>query len=611
MTTAILIPQRLLEPGCPHDGMVLIIQRESKPNPLTEAGFLEYEANLYFALEEATEGPAERLKKAFAEAIENMSLGPIGRWKLKRKINRALKDFADELLELTPGIAADHMIDIAEETVFESRLTTGFVQRSIQKSEAEPLFERHFLMNSNAMFQGAYLRDTLSKTAQNIVVKAHQDFADLPHDKRIKATAQALKEGLGRTPQKVRQYWKTFSANALNNARTYALLNEYDSTDGVIAYRVHSVKDSKTTNICRALNGKVFPIKKALNKFKQFFGAKSLEEVSSISPMVFGDQKTGYHYMQGDKKVSVDPDNHSKLVSSGVSFPPFHFNCRSTVRPVYGAIPAGAKLRESSKDFEDKALEYEYGFHRDRLNELSREYQPLEKIKDRAERKLVLDKLSEKFYNYANEFNSAWNHDEWLKTYKSNYEKTIEGGDLSSSIRDLRARVLELQGAHYAQAKKHQVLGFEIFVGIKKEKNGRKYLRTTDVDILTFNGSALGNWQIKFGKNLNSPAVSNMKEQVAAHMEYMADPKIFEYNESRQKNPHISGKVYEKINSYFGGKPPEKRIVFGAASPMATGRKPLENVKIIQEQVTNNVSAVLIKNIDDLNSEIYQYGGLR
>lgn len=607
--TSILIPQKLLEPWAPDNAWALVIRKEAEPNPLTEEGFLHYEARLVQDLIDATQGPADVLRNAFENVIENLSLSLLGRMRLNRSINKALKVFADSLLEVTPGIAADHMLSIADDAVSHHR-GSSMVSKSVQKSDAEPLFERHFLLNSNAMFHGAYLRDTMPKLAQKIVTQAHIDNKHLEHDERIKATAQALKEGLGKLPNQTDRYWRTFAANGLNNARTYALLNEYDSAENVIAYRIISIKDSKTTNICRTLHGRVFPIKKALKKLNQFFNATSLSEVSAISPMVQGNQSTGFYYPDGEKRVDVDPQNYSKLVSSGISFPPFHHNCRTTIKPVYGSVPEGKKLRESAKDFEDNVLNYEYSYHRDILNQMSDGFRDAYGIQDAQVRANKLNALAHSFRAKVEEFNHVWNYSALTEEFDRHFQHVLSGS--YDDATNVRARLLDLQGAYYARAQKHQILGFQ-FPTAKRTNQGKKrgwQWTGIDMDVLSFDGEAICSWQMKFGKEQkrkkNYRALYSLRDQTEKHFPFMQSSDIFKYTDPKSKAPHMenSKELFSKINNYFDGKIPKKRRIIGATNRIASEGKPLFD-DIIKRGIRRypDVSVTFIQDIDDLKSK--------
>lgn len=595
--TSILIPQKLIEPWAPDNAWALVIRKEAEPNPLTEEGFLHYEARLVQDLTDATQGPADVLSNAFEKAIENLSLSLLGRMRLNRSINKALKVFADSLLEVTPGIAADHMLSIADDTVSHYR-GDSMVSKSVQKQNAEPLFERHFLLNSNAMFHGAYLRDTMPKLAQKIVTQAHIDNKHLEHDERIKATTQALKEGLGKLPKKANGYWHSFSANALNNARTFALLNEFDSAEDVIAYRVKSVIDSITTNICRSLNGRVFPIKKALNVYRKFFNTQSLDEVQKLSPMVHGNQDSGFYTITGGKKKSLDASNYSKLVSGGIFFPPFHFNCRSTIVAVYGLLSLnGIKLREGAKDFERQAELREFEFHKERIHQAANIIKSIDASTKESSIKAAKDVIALSL----NSFDDVLNFSNWKKQVHSNIEKLRKLSSnpevINRQIAEAMTGVHELQSALWLRGNSHNILAFELKIHINPPENkGNK----SDVDILTRFQNTIFNIQAKYGYSASKKA----NKQILNNLKLMKDESIFQEKDNGEaKNQR---KLYRDLKKTKELEKAENKVVLGVLDVESSAKKSY-NSKDIRDAVDANHGAWFVKNIDDLNSEIIKY----
>jgi hypothetical protein len=161
----------------------------------------------------------------------------------------------------------------------------------------------------------------------------------------------------GKVAEAPSNYWKVFSVNALNNARTYAQLRTFEQQPGVVGYRIIAVRDGKTSNICQALDNRVFKINQALQRFDQMFQAQSLDELRTLSPMVQGSSGKGFHYDLGGGagKQALDVDNYQGLLSAGISFPPFHFNCRSSIEPLFGMLD-WEKIEDMNLSEEDKGL---------------------------------------------------------------------------------------------------------------------------------------------------------------------------------------------------------------------------------------------------------------
>lgn len=599
MTTAILIPQKQLDRNCEHDGLVLILKADGRPDPLTEDGFLEYESELVSALQNATKEPAEALLAAFSEIAQEAGLGPLARRKTRLRVNRALKAFADQMLEVAPDIAGEAQAEIARESV------KTLEKRQVQKS-GDPDKEREFYRRSSAMFMGAYFRDSMPERAQYALTKAYNENRDKPDEEKLDAYRNDLESRLGKLADAPDNYYQVFSANALNNARTYSQLNYFDQHQDVIAYRIKSVVDSSTTNICRSLNGRVFPIKKALNQYERLFQAQSLDEVRQITPMAYGTEKKGFYIGSGDKRQSLDIQDYNGLISAGVFFPPFHFNCRSTVVPVYGLLEfRGVALDEGAEDFERQAQLREYAFHLERIKRAEDrmlKLLPGNPKATQAQINAVRDAMEDVALSIA-EFKDVPNYESWKREILSQFELMLKPMGESTFKEEqprVMGRLLELKSAHWLRGNNHNVLGFNIKIlsETKIEPN------SSDIDILSFKDKTIFDIQVKYtspsaAKNRKQNRRSN--QQMARHMLLFRDPDLLKYKAKDEVKAQKS--IYEKIHKTQQIDKAESIVVTGIPDPLTSSKKRYSG-GIIKESVSDSVSAMFVRNVDDLDSDL-------
>lgn len=85
---------------------------------------------------------------------------------------------------------------------------------------------------------------------------------------------------------------------------------------GVEKWKVSAVIDSRTSQICRSLDGREFTTGQTMTGVEKFLGIQNFDDLGSE----FGFTKDG----------SVP-----KWADSGLGFPPYHHSCRSTVVPVF------------------------------------------------------------------------------------------------------------------------------------------------------------------------------------------------------------------------------------------------------------------------------------
>lgn len=118
-------------------------------------------------------------------------------------------------------------------------------------------------------------------------------------------------------PNRPDSYWRGFAANSMNRSRGFGLLRSYEAAE-IVEFIIDAVMDERTSAICRALNGKVIPIAKAVDQRDKMMAAENPEDVKAIAPW--------------PKLDAVRGASTAALVAQGVAMPPYHFHCRTTVR---------------------------------------------------------------------------------------------------------------------------------------------------------------------------------------------------------------------------------------------------------------------------------------
>jgi hypothetical protein len=125
-------------------------------------------------------------------------------------------------------------------------------------------------------------------------------------------------EGLGDRLASV-PYWRVVANAAASRAYHYGLLKGGDLL-GATAYEVVALLDERTSAICNYLNGMQFPISDALDQADEIANADP-QDLPDISPWLPSSEVIG---------ASVD-----ELMAKGIFQPPYHANCRSTMKLVY------------------------------------------------------------------------------------------------------------------------------------------------------------------------------------------------------------------------------------------------------------------------------------
>jgi hypothetical protein len=160
-------------------------------------------------------------------------------------------------------------------------------------------------------------------------------------------------------------YWNTIAMVYANRARTMGQLAAYHEA-GIEAYVWESVLDEATSLQCRFLHGRRFPVAHAMRRFQEVEDADSPEAIKSIQPfvslgrdgnrdaLVFGrgeDRQVVAHVGEDargklDEVGSFENGMDDKaLLAAGITAPPIHGNCRSTIIPEFGGGGGGGRGR--------------------------------------------------------------------------------------------------------------------------------------------------------------------------------------------------------------------------------------------------------------------------
>lgn len=206
-----------------------------------------------------------------------------------------------------------------------ARQTTSWNQQVIQWS-AKDTVAMDYLGNSQALYAGKFIDKNLINRARNIITRDYSLYGDSPEK-----ISQLIKDNLVEMVNVTDTYWRTVATNALANARSYANLRAFQET-GVHSYVFVAVIDSRTTKICESLNGKVFPVRPALERMESAINAQDLESLDKFTPMVRTIPGDGLTFSAQGQTFGPDV-SESWLIANGVTIPPLHFLCRSTIRP--------------------------------------------------------------------------------------------------------------------------------------------------------------------------------------------------------------------------------------------------------------------------------------
>jgi hypothetical protein len=172
--------------------------------------------------------------------------------------------------------------------------------------------------------------------------------------------ASGLERGLGRDDisealatklgplgiDRTENYFNLVAADFAQKARIGTTLNTFERAE-ITHYIFHAQMDQVTSEICRLLNGRVFSVEKAAKRMRHAMSLKDPEDIKNVRPWVQsgtneagnrdGERHTVAHVdepgegeMDRAGKYSNQMSNKA-LEAAGVTVPPAHSHCRSTI----------------------------------------------------------------------------------------------------------------------------------------------------------------------------------------------------------------------------------------------------------------------------------------
>ena len=275
-------------------------------DPLNASDFLVIVDRLSRELQGVT-GPAEAA--AMKSAIERLdvdwrNLSPAGRSAVVRAAKQALTAVPNRVL---PRL--DHTFEArANGLMRESRKAT--VRRfglhiGTSLSETDERIAR-FVRESQANF----IRDEYGRRQEAFSERARQIVArglerGLGSEEIAGELVSSLPaEGLLRS----RNYWDVVSMAFANRARSSAQVSAFDEA-GIERFRFDAILDAVTSRVCRFMHGRVFSVKRALDRMRQVEKLRDPERIRELQPFVqIGAAPEGHQilfYEQGGRRHAI------------------------------------------------------------------------------------------------------------------------------------------------------------------------------------------------------------------------------------------------------------------------------------------------------------------
>jgi hypothetical protein len=326
------------------------------PNPLKSYDAVV--AAVFNAVKKGTKEDLGEANKLFLSTIDRQWSGLTEEQKAA-----ALQKFADGFLQV--GVTAAPKVEtvfkgmgsgiaVATKKAADKQYGLG-IDTSLDLADAEQIA---FLAKS----QAGYVRDQFGVRAESLSAKAREIVAaGLDEGLDRVALGKRLKDAVGEELGRTEGYFRMVSSVFVARARTWSTLRSFDEA-GITAYQFDSVLDEVTSEVCRFMHGRVFPVAASLARMKEAETAEDPEAVVDLQPwpriwktpegqkalmVKQGGQNIALGVIEESAKGKKDDVGSSKalmphaaMAARGFSQPPLHGHCRSLLLPVFGA-PAG------------------------------------------------------------------------------------------------------------------------------------------------------------------------------------------------------------------------------------------------------------------------------
>jgi len=291
------------------------------------------------------------LRKAIDQLdVDWATLTPAGR---NRIIDAAQRTVAGSVTKVLPR--ANNVLEV------ESKMIVGETRKSVKRT-----YDFNIATQTTALDKR--IADFAATSQSNFITNSLGDRSEVFSAQARGIVANGLEQGLGRDDiaermekkllpdslARKRSYWPVVSGSFSNRARTFGQLSSYTDA-GISQYVFESVLDEATTDVCRFMHGKRFSVSSGLSKLTEVEELEDPAAVKDSQPWARtrvldgGGQEIQYKSGgQSFRVATIDRSavgrsnaigsfsnglSGSQLQSAGITMPPLHGLCRSTVVP--------------------------------------------------------------------------------------------------------------------------------------------------------------------------------------------------------------------------------------------------------------------------------------
>lgn len=211
-------------------------------------------------------------------------------------------------------------------------------------------------------YYNSQLRDKLLDAGKN----------SLQHQYDRENSGNLLKEKFINEFEKSQSYWEGLSDHIITRSREFGRTEGYVKA-GIKYLRIDAIMDSRTSIICREMNGRIILVSKAVKLRDRLMNASKPEDTKRIAP-----------WLTNKQVMKLVVGVKTEEIPEGLEMPPYHFRCRTRTTAFFENDSFitdrdyGKKLTKKDKGLLDSYTNEEYsnifGSALDRANEKNIKY---------------------------------------------------------------------------------------------------------------------------------------------------------------------------------------------------------------------------------------------
>lgn len=244
----------------------------------------------------------ENFTTADAKNIDKLLKAKLGK-NLSSLIKKAIKTLTERLFKFGAG-------EIAESLSFK-------LSFDVTDNEAMEILTAH-----NNFWIGKFY----SEQIQAGIKESLNEYFD--GDKTITDIAIDFEKKFSKYTNLGLEYFEGLAEHTSNRIRVLGQITGMEKA-GISAYEIVAILDERTSEVCQFMNGKIFPLSKAIEYRDKILSLKSPADVKSFSSWV----------SPSELKHLKESNTEDSDLPVGLTLPPFHWRCRTIIKAFFDDIP--------------------------------------------------------------------------------------------------------------------------------------------------------------------------------------------------------------------------------------------------------------------------------